>query len=117
MCVFACLHSKLDLQKVLIRNIKPSSPLYSFSELMLHAKELINEESLNAVTDEWGHELGIKHCMERILIDTRTIALESIRQGLTLNGKSKTTGLCCSWLFVSCPSSFLTLFLDDGVLL
>jgi hypothetical protein len=59
---------------------------------MLHAKELLNEETLgyleqNDEIEEDDPELRFKLSIERHFIDTRTIALQSIRQGLTLNGE------------------------------
>jgi hypothetical protein len=62
------------------------------AELMLHVEELLNKEVVDYLMkedveiEENDHELKFKRTIERHFIDSRSIALENIRKGLTLNG-------------------------------
>lgn len=78
---------------VLIRNIKPSNILYCSNELLYHLYELDMNQK---VMDDWAdddtiHEqnpfLKFKMVAEKNLITTRSVALDSMQEGLTLNGK------------------------------
>jgi hypothetical protein len=100
--------TQLD-SEVIIRNIKPSHPVYSFSELYLHAEELMNLQLLDHLEhypeyeelDEEDPKLRFKLFIEKRFVDTRSIALQSIRQGLTLNGEQAL--VMCSTFNFFCP--------------
>lgn len=91
----------------------PSNILYSELELPHHLLELnLNQQTMDHLTETYeGVESDpvqkFKCAVEKYFLDSRSIALESLREGLTLNGESS-IHFTLVGVHVACSNPFLS---------